>query len=194
MSQINGRLNAQGNITGSLNGAGGGGGGATELTQLADVNISNPANNQALLYNSESAKWVNGSLPSGVDELSELNDVDTEGALVGDVLMLLNSGGGGGGTKWYPYPSLWISEKFFVDYELDILWLLGRGVAQIYFDNDVSNKVIDLHFTAPNVCPSSVTVSYDQTNEKWRIQIIIPEEYQDDNLKCLLTLRDKKGS
>lgn len=192
MDQITGRLSATGNITGTLNGAGGGGGGATALTQLTDVNISNPSNNQALLYNADSAKWVNGSLPSGVDELSELNDVDTEGANVSDVLMFMNMGSGG--NKWIPYPALYISERFFDDYELEVLWVMQRGLAQISFDDDVSNKVIDLHFTAPNVCPDDVEVSYDQTTSKWWIKIRIPSDYYDESLKCLLTLRDKKGS
>ena len=85
MDQITGSLNAVGNITGTLNGAGGGGGGATSLSQLNDVNISNPSNNQGLLYNSETGKWVNASLPSGVDELSELTDVDLASLVEGQI-------------------------------------------------------------------------------------------------------------
>lgn len=192
MDQITGRLNAAGNITGTLNGAGGGGSGATALTQLSDVNISNPSNGQGLLYNADSAKWVNGALPSGVDELSELNDVDTFGVMVGDVLMFMNMGSGA--NKWTPYPALSISERFFNDYELEVLWVMQRGLAQISFDNDISNKVIDLHFTAPNVCPDDVEVSYEQQTSKWWIKIRIPSDYYDEDLKCLLTLRDKKGS
>lgn len=192
MTQINGRLTAQENITGTLNGTGGGGGGATALTQLTDVNISNPSNGQGLLYNADSAKWVNAPLPTGVDELSELNDVDTFGAQVSDVLMYMNMGSGD--NKWTPYPARSISERFFNDYELDVLWVMNIGRAQISFDNDVSNKVIDLHFTAPNVCPDSVEVSFDQTTSKWWIRITIPSDYYDESLKCLLTLRDKKGS
>ena len=128
----------------------------------------------------------------GASALSELDDVDVTGALVGDVLMLMNMGSGV--NKWTAYPSLFISEKFFNDYELDVLWVLNNGLAQISFDDDISNKVIDLHFTAPNVCPDSIEVSYDQTTAKWWLKIGIPSEYYDENLKCLLTLRDKKGS
>lgn len=129
---------------------------------------------------------------TGASALSELDDVDINGALVGDVLMLMNMSSGV--NKWSAYPSLFISEKFFNDYELDILWVMGSGIAQISFDNDISNKVIDIHFTSPNVCPDNVRVRYDEQTLKWWIQISIPEEYYDENLKCLLTLRDVKGS
>lgn len=188
MDQITGSLNAVENITGTLNGVGGGGG-ATALNQLTDVNISDPSNNQGLLYNAATGKWVNASLPSGVDELSELSDVDTFGAVVGDVLMLQNVSGG---VKWVAYPSLLISARFFSEYELDVLWVLGHGVAQKSFDNNILTKVIDLHFTNPNVCPDNITIEYDNNTSKWWIQISIPEEYHDENLKCLLTLRDPK--
>lgn len=43
---------------------GGGGGGATTLGELNDVTISNPTNNQALIYDSSSARWKNGTNPS----------------------------------------------------------------------------------------------------------------------------------
>ena len=35
------------------------------LSDLADVTISSPQNNQVLIYNSSISKWVNGSIPSG---------------------------------------------------------------------------------------------------------------------------------
>ena len=46
-------------------GAGGGGGGATALTDLVDVNLSNPQNGQVLMYNSSTGKWYNGTVQSG---------------------------------------------------------------------------------------------------------------------------------
>lgn len=42
-------------------GGGGGGGGSTTLSDLTDVDISNPSNGQTLVYDTASSKWVNGS-------------------------------------------------------------------------------------------------------------------------------------
>lgn len=43
----------------------GGGGGSTTLSGLTDVDISNPANGQTLVYNAESGKWENGAASGG---------------------------------------------------------------------------------------------------------------------------------
>ena len=40
---------------------GGGGGGASALTDLTDVNISSPADGQALIYDGANQKWINGT-------------------------------------------------------------------------------------------------------------------------------------
>lgn len=42
-------------------GGGGGGGGSSTLSGLTDVDISNPANGQTLVYNATSGKWENGA-------------------------------------------------------------------------------------------------------------------------------------
>ena len=42
-------------------GGGGGGGGSSTLSGLTDVDISNPADGQTLVYDAASSKWVNGS-------------------------------------------------------------------------------------------------------------------------------------
>lgn len=48
-------------------GSGGGGNGASNLGQLTDVNITSVQNSQALIYNSNTGKWENGSTtPNGV--------------------------------------------------------------------------------------------------------------------------------
>ena len=46
-------------------GQGSGSGSATALTDLVDVNISSPQNGDALLYNSSTGKWVNGTVGGG---------------------------------------------------------------------------------------------------------------------------------
>jgi len=42
-------------------GGGGGGGGSSTLAGLTDVDISNPSDRQALVYDASSEKWVNGA-------------------------------------------------------------------------------------------------------------------------------------
>ena len=183
MNQINGRLNAQGNITGSLNGAGGGG--ATALTQLTDVNISNPTNDQALVYDSESSKWVNASLPSGVDELSDLTDVDTGILLDGYILRYDSST-----QKWYSVNP----ESVFPwhDHESTVLWVLNQGIVNAEFNFNITNMVIDLHFSVPNICPSDMTISYNSESGKWKLRITIPYDENQPSVNCLITLRNSR--
>lgn len=54
---------------------GSGGGGATELRQLDDVLLTNPANGQALVYNG--SKWVNRAIATGLDETALGNYLTT---------------------------------------------------------------------------------------------------------------------
>lgn len=187
MSQINGRLTAQGNITGSLNGSGGGGGGATALTQLTDVNISNPSNNQALLYNSESAKWVNGSLPSGVNELSELSDVNINNPSAGNVLIY-----GGASGKWFndtPENAFPIWQE--IEADVSMSEILGGSVI-VTFDHDISSQILDLHFNYPMVCPSTISYSYDAQTQLYTLYISVPYQAVND-MKCLVSLRNKRS-
>lgn len=62
--------------------AGGDSGGAENLTELDDVNIEAPADNEVLTY--DSGEWVNAPASSGA--LSGLTDVDVTGVSEGDVL------------------------------------------------------------------------------------------------------------
>lgn len=54
-----------------LNSSGGGGGGSTTLAGLLDVELTNPSNGQALIYDGNSfsptfGKWINGTVQSGI--------------------------------------------------------------------------------------------------------------------------------
>lgn len=51
-----------------------GGGGSTALDDLTDVDISNPSNGQALIYDSANSKWINGT-GGGSSTLAGLTDV-----------------------------------------------------------------------------------------------------------------------
>ena len=48
-------------ILDAINNGGGGGGGSSTLAGLTDVQLTSPANGQALVYNGTSRKWVNGA-------------------------------------------------------------------------------------------------------------------------------------
>ena len=51
----------------------GGGGGSSSLSELSDVSISSPTNNQVLAYNNSTNKWVNAT-PSGGGITSDVRD------------------------------------------------------------------------------------------------------------------------
>lgn len=191
MEQITGRLNAAGNITGTLNGVGsGGGGGATALTQLTDVNISNPANNQALLYNSDSAKWVNGSLPTGVDELSELNDVQITNVQNQQLLQYQL-----GIDKWInvdPSRALPLNDEVYEMFKFqDNYRAVFRSIG-----TDFSNKIIDIHFNYPMVQLKNISITYIEEQEfgpEYDIKITAYYPNDVNDMKCLFSFRDKRG-
>jgi hypothetical protein len=62
------------NATLNIKEVSGGGGGATTLTELTDVNITTPAEGEALTYNATNDKWENSVIVSKTD-LSQLDDV-----------------------------------------------------------------------------------------------------------------------
>jgi hypothetical protein len=69
------------------------------LTKLTDVLISSPASGQALLYNSGTSKWNNGTVPGGA--LSTLTDV-VLGVVVDKQFLKYDAGSG----KWVNYGPL----------------------------------------------------------------------------------------
>lgn len=69
-----------------------------DLTELGDVAISSPANDEVLKYDSVSQKWVNGTGGGGGSStLAGLSDVDTTGVSDGDVLAYDSNT-----TEWVP--------------------------------------------------------------------------------------------
>ncbi|MBO7734448.1 MAG: hypothetical protein J6S67_17920 [Methanobrevibacter sp.] len=182
MDQITGSLNAVGNITGTLNGAGGGGGGATSLSQLNDVNISNPSNNQGLLYNSETGKWVNASLPSGVDELSELTDVDLASLVEGQILQYSDG-------KWVNRD---VSDVWTVSDHVLQMTMTQQGATGSLLVDDLADVLIDLHCSIPLMCPNSIESEWLEQTEKWQLTIAFPYYENVSTFYCLISLR-KRG-
>ena len=58
-------------------------GGASNLSGLSDVNISSPTNNQGLIYDSSSSKWVNSNIATG-DTVS-VTQIVSSGTKIGTV-------------------------------------------------------------------------------------------------------------
>lgn len=64
-----------------LNGSGGGGGGASTLAGLDDVQLGTLANGQALVYNSSTGKWVNGTVIPDLSSYATKTWVQQQGYL-----------------------------------------------------------------------------------------------------------------
>ena len=77
---------AEGWVHVDVTSGGGGGGGATVLNDLLDVTISGLSNEQILQYDSTQLQWVNVEMPSTIDKLNDLSDVDANPTATGDFL------------------------------------------------------------------------------------------------------------
>ena len=73
------------------------------LSDLNDVSISSPTNNQALVWDDENNVWTNGEV-STVGSIDDLNDVDTTGKANGDSLRY-------DGNEWVAKPTTYQIDK-----------------------------------------------------------------------------------
>ena len=70
----------------------GGGGGSSNLSDLDDVDISEPSDGQSLVFDEATQKWVNGSGGSGgASSLNELTDVSADSPANNDILQFNNA-------------------------------------------------------------------------------------------------------
>lgn len=82
----------------------GGGGGSSTLAGLSDVDLTTPANGEALVYDSTNQEWINAEV--GNTKYRELTQVQYDALSTaeknnGTVYFITDaSGGGGGGTSW----------------------------------------------------------------------------------------------
>jgi hypothetical protein len=67
--------------------------GASTLGALTDVTITTPANGEALIYNSTSGDWENGTVSATVATLNDIGNVNTTGQAAEDLLKY-------DGTNW----------------------------------------------------------------------------------------------
>jgi hypothetical protein len=66
---------------------------STLIEHNADVNISSPANGEALIYNSASGDWENGTVSANVAALNDIDDVSAASPNDGDVLAYNSTSG-----------------------------------------------------------------------------------------------------
>ena len=93
-------------------GGGGGGGGSSTLAGLDDVQFGTLANGQALVYDSASGKWVNGTVIPDLTDYATKSWVQQQGYLTASAL------------TGYATES-WVNDKGYVTE----LWVTGKGYA-----------------------------------------------------------------
>lgn len=66
--------------------------GLADITDLADVVITTPADGQQLTYDSATSKWINGAPGTGVTSFVQLNDVPSAYTASGGFFVRVNAG------------------------------------------------------------------------------------------------------
>ena len=142
---------------------------SVSLDSLTDTDIQNPANGQALVYDSTAEKWVNSSEAIGVTSLDALTDTDIQNPASGQVLMY-------NGTEWEnsaekeiaisqnppsdPATKLWIDETQQTPIQIPTMSDLNGAVGDI--DDDITT--INTAITNINTTLNSKANSTDVNN------------------------------
>ena len=139
------------------------GAGVVSLDSLTNVDIQNPADGQALVYDSESEKWINSDEAIGVTSLDALTDTDITSPSSGQVLMYDNTN-----QKWVnseekevaiapsapsdPATKLWIDStqqtgvEIYTKAEMDIeLGNINDDIADIYIQLTGKANSVDVN-------------------------------------------------
>lgn len=69
-----------------------------ELGDLTDLTITTPSDGDMLVYDSDTGKWVNQAVPTGYDEIADLEDVDVSTPPTDGQLLAWDAGD----SKWKP--------------------------------------------------------------------------------------------
>lgn len=142
---------------------------SVSLTSLTDTDIQNPANGQALVYDSTAEKWVNSDEAIGVTSLDALTDTDIQNPASGQVLMY-------NGTEWEnsaekeiaisqnlpsdPATKLWIDETQQTPIQIPTMADLNSATGDI--DDDIAD--INTAITNINTTLNSKANTTDVTN------------------------------
>ena len=133
---------------------------SVSLTSLTDTDIQNPANGQALVYDSTAQKWVNSDEAIGVTSLDALTDTDIQNPASGQVLMY-------NGTEWEnsaekeiaisqnppsdPATKLWIDEAQQTPIEIPTMADLNSATGDIDSDiADINTAITNINTTLSN--------------------------------------------
>lgn len=130
---------------------GGGGGGSSTLAGLTDVDLTTPTDGQALVYDANSSKWVNGTGGGGTANFVELTQAEYDaleqaGQLEEDVMYFITDGQSGGGVviddSTTSASKVWSSNKTNTEIQAvasDVATkqddLLGGGLSNTNLDN-----------------------------------------------------------
>ena len=144
------------------------GAGVVSLDSLTNVDIQNPSDGQALVYDSTSEKWVNSDEAIGVTSLDALTDTDIQNPASGQVLMY-------NGTEWEnsaekevaisqnppydPATKIWIDESQQTPIEIPTMSDLNGAVGDVDEDIAEINAAITLINTTLNNKANSTDVN-----------------------------------
>ena len=138
---------------------------SVSLTSLTDTDIQNPANGQALVYDSTAEKWVNSDEAIGVTSLDALTDTDIQNPASGQVLMY-------NGTEWEnseekeiaisqnppsdPATKLWIDESQQTPIEIPTMSDLNSATGDIDDDiAEINSAITNINTTLSNKANTS---------------------------------------
>ena len=116
---------------------------SNELNELGDVTITTPANGEALIYNSTSGDWENGTVSATVAALNDIGDVSAAAPNNGDVIAYNSTSGdweataqsGGGGSA----PSVTVSSP-----STDQTLSAPSGIEEAYIYTPSTNITVNL--------------------------------------------------
>jgi hypothetical protein len=151
-----------------------GGGGASDLDDLTDVTITSPTNGQALVYDSSSGEWVNGTISGG-------------GASNGTVGVEIDVSIPTSSSVTYTFDELGIVRKgyYFIGCASSHAesnggwkWIGYLSYSGTYTSSYPSSyvKVIDYYYTNVTMNESAKTLTFSNTSSGWgmtyRIQVL----------------------
>lgn len=145
-----------------------GGGGATDLDDLTDVNITSPSDGQALLYDSTTGEWVNGTVQGGGGGSGVPG---TAG-----VRMSISIPAGGSVVKTFEELGIVKSGYYIVgmasahaEYSGGWKWIGVLSYSGTYTSNYPSSyiKSIDSYYTEVSMQEQAKTLTFRNTSNNW---------------------------